>query len=88
LEGPFLGSLDGTFLILFPEISNFLIEWIIQVWKRHQSLNGEKDRSDLKSWRPLVFQDIKANSSQFIDIWMVDLGSEEDLWWHHWVLVW
>lgn len=88
LEGPLLGLGDGTILILFPVISNFLIKWIIQVWKRHQSLDGEENGSNLESWRPLVLQNIKANSTQLIDIWVIDLGSEEDLWWNHWVLIW
>jgi len=50
LKGPVLGLLDGIFLIGFPVVSNFLIQRIIQVGKGHQGLDGEKDRSNLKSW--------------------------------------
>jgi hypothetical protein len=42
----------------------------------------------LKSWRPFVLQDIKANSTKLIDVWMVDFGSEKNLWGDHWILVW
>ena len=88
LQSPFFRSLDSSFLILFPEISDFLIKWIVQVWKRHQSLDGEEHGSNLESRRPFVFQNIKANSTQLIDIWVIDLGSEKDLWWHHRILIW
>jgi hypothetical protein len=75
-------------LIFLPEISNFLIKWIIEIWERHQSLDGEENRSDLECWGPLVLQDIEADSSELVDIWVVDLGSEQNLWWNHWVLFW
>ena len=88
VEGPFLGSVNGSLLIGFPEISNFLIKWIIQVWKGHQSLDGEKNGSNLKCWGPLVLENIQADSAKLVDIWVVDLGSEQDLWWDHWVFVW
>ena len=87
LESPLLSSLDGTFLVGFPEISDLLIKRIVQVRKRHQSLDREEHGSNLECWRPLVFQNVQANSTQLVDIWVVDLGSEQNLWWHHWVLI-
>lgn len=88
LESPFFCSLNGGFLIGFPEISNFLVKWVVEVWHGHQGLDGEQDGSDLECWRPLGLEDIETDSSELIDIWVVDLGSEQHLWWHHWVLVW
>ena len=41
----------------------------------------------MECWRPLVFQNVQANSTQLVDIWVIDLGSEQNLWWHHWVLI-
>ena len=38
---------------------------------------------DLESWRPLVLEDIKADATELVDVWMVDLSSEENLWWDH-----
>ena len=88
LKRPLLGLLDGCLLISFPSIGNLLIQGIIQVWERHQGLNWQQHRSNLKRGRPLVLQDIQADSTKLVDVRVVDLGSEKDLWWHHWVLIW
>jgi len=69
-------------------VGNLLIQGIVQVGKGHQSLDGEENRSDLKSWRPLVLQDIETDSTKLVDIWVIDLGSEKNLWWDHWVFFW
>ena len=87
LEGPLLGLLDSTLLISFPGIGDLLIQRIIQVWERHQSLDREEHRSNLESWRPLVLQDIEANSAELVNVGVVDLGSEEHLGWNHWVFI-
>lgn len=42
----------------------------------------------MESWRPLVLQNIEADSTKLVNVWMIDLGSEKDLWSNHWVLVW
>lgn len=88
LESPLLGLLDGTFLVLLPVVSDLLIQGVVQVWERHQGLDREENRPDLESGRPLVLQDVQADSAELVDVWVVDLGSEENLWWHHWVLLW
>ena len=87
LQGPFLGCLDGCLLISLPCIGDLLIQGIVQVGQRHQGLDGEEHRSDLESWWPLVLEDVEANSAEFVDVWVVDLSSEEDLGWDHWVLL-
>jgi hypothetical protein len=51
-------------------------------------LNRKQDRSNLQGRRPLVLEDIEANSAELVDVWMIDPGSEEDLWWDHWILFW
>ena len=88
MQGPFLGPLDGTLLVSFPGIGNLLVQGIIQVGQGHQGLDGQEDGSDLKGWGPLVLENVQANSAKLVDVWVVDLGSEENLWWHHWILVW
>lgn len=87
-KSPFLGFLDSTILIGFPVVCDTLIEWIIKVWSSHQGLDGEKDSSNLEGWGPLVLEDIKTDSTKLIDIWMVDLSSEKNLWGNHWILIW
>ena len=88
MQGPLLGPLDGTLLVSFPGIGNLLVQGIIQVGQGHQGLDGQEDGSDLKGWGPLVLENVQANSAKLVDVWVVDLGSEEDLWWNHWVLIW
>ena len=43
---------------------------------------------DLEGWGPFVLQDIKTDTSELVNIWVVDLSSEENLWWNHWVVSW
>ena len=88
IQGPLLGLIDGGLLIGLPGIRNLLIQRIIQVWQGHQGLNGKQNRSNLQSRGPLVLEDIEANSAKLVDVRVVDLGFEEDLWWDHGVLVW
>jgi hypothetical protein len=86
LQGPLLGLLDCGLLISFPGIGDLLIQRIIQIWQGHQGLNRKQHRSDLQRRRPLVLEDVEANSAKLVDVGVVDLGSEKDLGWHHWVL--
>jgi hypothetical protein len=88
LQGPLLGLLDGSLLVLLPVVSDLLVQGVVQVWQRHQGLDGEQHGSNLQSWRPLVLQDVQADSAELVDVGVVDLRSEEHLWWDHWVLLW
>ena len=88
LHGPLLGFSHSSALIFLPVIGDSLIERIVNVWGRHQSLDRKEHRSNLKCWGPLVLENVEADSSELVDVWVVDLGSEEDLWWNHWVLIW
>ena len=83
LSSPLFGLLDGTVLVTLPVISDSLIKWIIAIWCRHQGLDWEQHSLDLKSWGPLVLEDIEADTSELVYIWMVNLSSEEknlDFW--------
>lgn len=51
-------------------------------------MDGEQDGADLESWRPVALEHIQADTTELIDVWMVYLGKETDLWWCHWVVVW
>lgn len=35
-----------------------------------------------------TFEDIKTDTSQLVNVGMVDLGQKSDLGWRHWVVVW
>jgi len=84
---PLLSFLASTIWVGFEVFCNRFIKRIVEICGRHQCLDREENSSDLKSWGPFVLEDIKADSSKLINIWMVDLGSEKNLWCNHWILV-
>ena len=42
----------------------------------------------MESWRPLVLEDVKTDATKLVNVRMVDLSSEENLWWDHRVFLW
>ena len=42
---------------------------------------------DLESWGPFVLEDVETDTAELVDVWVVDLGSEEHLWSDHWVIL-
>jgi hypothetical protein len=36
----------------------------------------------------LTLQHVKANAAELVDVGVVDLGEETDLWGRHWVIIW
>ncbi len=85
--GPLPSVLLGLHDVCPKDSGNRLVEWVVNVRCRHKQLNGQHDRADLESWTPFVLlQDVKADSTEFVDVWVVDFGPEQDLWWCHWVI--
>ena len=76
---PVFGRVDGGVLVLPPLPRHVLIQRVVWVWRGKQSLNRQKDRSDLKGWGPLVFEDVQADPPQLVNVWVVDLGEKPDL---------
>ena len=63
LHGPLAGLVDGATLITLPVISDSLSQWVINVRRRHQSLNRDEHGPDHESGRPLVLQDVQADAT-------------------------
>jgi hypothetical protein len=42
----------------------------------------------LEGWGPFVLEDIKADSTELIDVWVEYLGSKQHFGSDHWVLFW
>jgi hypothetical protein len=61
---------------------------IIWIRVREQRANGEEQLGDSQSRRPVILEDIEADSSFIIDIAVIDLGGELNLWWLEWVILW
>ena len=76
-------SPESFWLILLPNFSNLIVQGIIRIRGRKQGLNRKKHSPNLQRWRPLVFEDIQTNSSQLVDIRVINLGQESNFWWSH-----
>lgn len=103
LLGPIPGCLNGSVLILFPSLSDVVCQWVVWVRGTKQGLDGEQNGSDLEGGRPvalkgvslclweespcLTLQHVQADSSESVDVGVVDLCEEADLGWSHWVVV-
>ena len=86
-RGPLLGSCDSGLLVLLPALGNIGSEGIIWIRSAEKGLNGEKDGPDLQSGRPVVLEDVKADTAKFVDVGMEDLGKKSDLGRRHGVVI-
>ena len=69
-----LSSSDSLRLVLFPKLRNVICQWVVWIGRGEQRLNGEQHGSNLQRGRPFVLQDVEADSTQFVDIWVENLG--------------
>jgi hypothetical protein len=63
LDGPLSGLLDGTIGVSLPEVSDLLVQGVIEVGCGKEGLNREEHGSDLQSGAPLVLQDVETDSA-------------------------
>ena len=84
---PLLGPLDRAVRVGSPELGDLLVQWVVKVGSGQQRLDGEKHRADLEGGRPLVLEDVQADSSELVNIGMENLGPKQDLGRNHGVLV-
>merc|ERR1712156_180546 len=78
--------LERLRLVRLPQLCNVVCQRIIWVRCREKSLDGEKDGSDLKCWTPFLFEDVQADSSQLVDVRVVDPCDEPYFGSSHWVV--
>jgi len=66
--------------VTLPVVGNFIGQWIIGIWHRHQRLDGQQHRLDLQCWAPaLRGQRVQANSAQLINIGVIHLRQKSHL---------
>jgi hypothetical protein len=65
-------------LVVFPNFSNFWVERIFNVWLLKEKLQRQAHGADLLSWRPIGFQDVKANAADAINVGVINFGHEPD----------
>lgn len=63
-------------LISLPVISHVVVQRIVRIGSRQQTLNTQKDCSNLQSGRPLVLKNIQTNATQSIDVGVIYFSQE------------
>lgn len=71
-----------------PLLRHSFIQRILWVGSTQQCLYAEQDCPYLQSGGPVVLEDVEADSSQAIDVWVIDACEEAYPGWAHGVVVW
>jgi len=87
-SSPLLGRRNSSRLILNPLLRNIRGKRVVGIWGSEQGLDGEEDGADLESGGPVALEHIQTDAAELVDVGVVDLGQEADLWWGHGVVVW
>ena len=88
LSSPLSGSCLILWLVSLVDMSNLWHKGIIWVGIGQQGGDGEQHLGDGECWGPLILEDVQADGSIGVDIWMVDSSGEVDLGWLEWVIGW
>ena len=70
------------------DVGNLWHKRIIWVGVGQQGADGEQNLGDGECWRPLVLEDVQADGSVGVDVWVVDPGGEVDLGWLERIVSW
>ena len=76
LKSPGFSLVLGSLEVLLVVISNRLVKRIFKVRVGHESLDREKYRSNLESRRPFILENVEADTSELVNVGVVDLGTE------------
>lgn len=86
--GPLACGLMGLRQVGLECLRDCLGQRVLQVWRRHQQLDRERNRSDLQRGAPLVLlEDVQADAAQLVDVWVENLCPEQNLGRGHRVLL-
>ena len=61
-------------------MGDFWHERILRVGVGQERADRKQNLGDGQGWGPLVLEDIKADGTMGVDVWMVNSGGERDLW--------
>jgi hypothetical protein len=81
------GLVEGGHLIGLPVLGGLVVQRVVGVGRGQQTLNRQKHRSYLQGRRPVLLQDVEADSAQVVDVGVIDLGVEDNLGWAHRVVL-
>ena len=88
LARPLPGGLLVPGPVRLVDVGDLRDERVVRVRVAQQGADGEEDFGQSQGRRPLLLQDVQADSAELVDVGVVDLRSKEHLWWDHWVLLW
>lgn len=75
-------------LVSLEKLGNVGNQGIIRIGVGEKRADTQKNLTDSQRWTPLVFQNIKANTSVGIDVAMINACREVDLRWLKWIVSW
>jgi hypothetical protein len=52
---------DGATLVTLEMVCNSFVQRVFEIWRTHETLDGDQNSSDLECWTPFVFQDVKTD---------------------------
>lgn len=81
--GEFSSTLQGLLFVVLPYFGHIVVQRIVRIGCTQKSLDGQQNGSDLKGRTPLVLQDVQTDSSEFVDIGVIDFGQKADFGWGH-----
>ena len=85
---PLSGSCFVLRLVSFVDVSNLGHKRIIRVGISEQATDTEKHLWNSECGWPLILEDIQANATVWVDVWVIDSGSKVALGWLEWVVSW
>jgi len=88
LFGPLLGLLDVLGVVAFEDAGDFRDERVVWVGVAQERADGQQDLADGQCRRPLRSQYVQADRSVRIDVGVIDLCSEANLWRFKRVISW
>ena len=88
LLSPFFGSGFELWLVGLVQLSDFWHQRIVWVCVCQQWWNWQQNFWNCQGWWPLILQNVQTNWSVCVDVRVVNLCCEIDLWGSEWVISW
>ena len=88
LTSPFASVRIVLFLVGLVEMSNLGYKWIVWICIRHHWADGKENLWDSQSRWPLIFQNVKTDTSIRVDIAVINSCRKCHFRWLEWIVSW
>jgi hypothetical protein len=68
-------------------LCDFRVKWVIRVWSREERLDTKQKCTNGECGTPILLQDVQADATKLVDIWMIEASEEPKFRCDHWVSV-